>query len=66
METLTRRGAELLAQRIEKYWRERGYPQVRAWVVEAVALYEETRLFGVLSNLDKFGNPPARAERIAA
>lgn len=51
----TAKGANVLARRIEFYWKERGHPTIRA---EAYELPGMPGLFGVRSNLDWNGYPP--------
>lgn len=53
-DTLTKRGATLLAIKINEFWLDRGYPQVRA---ERYELPGFDDVWGVRSNLVQ-GKPP--------
>lgn len=53
---LRKRENEELAKRIEKFWTERGFPKVRAWV-ESEGKGNDGFIYGVRSNLVN-GEPP--------
>jgi hypothetical protein len=55
----TKHGAGVLAALVEKYWHERGHPQVKA---ERYALDGLPNTWGVRSNLVA-GSPPATTSR---
>jgi hypothetical protein len=47
----------MLADQIERYWREQGYPGIRTYVAEAEMRGKQT-FFSVRSNITAFGYPP--------
>jgi len=59
-ETLNQKGAKALAQRLERFWREEGYPAARFWaepVDERFAKIGTYEIYRVASNLVN-GLPP--------
>jgi hypothetical protein len=62
----TARGAEKLAKRIERYWKERGYAGIKAHIVEHIVDLEllergERRtIYFVRSNIGPLGFPPEK------
>lgn len=54
---VTQKAARKQAESIEAFWRDGGYPQVRAWV-EAQSIGKDGKVFCVRSNLVN-GLPPS-------
>ncbi len=56
---LYKENAEVLASRIRQYWREHGYPLIRAWSQHDGTHHTGT-VWGVRSNIGRDGFPPRR------
>ena len=44
--------SKMLANRIEYYWRTRGYPKVRVWVEESKNLEDGRNVYAIRSNIN--------------
>lgn len=54
----TEHAAIQLANRIECYWKAKGYAGIKAWVTNVIASNQRTRFFNVRTNIGPNGFPP--------